>query len=132
MTAKQKVAMYEAIEEHGKKLLAMFPNAKEKDPVRLCKRLRVYEGKVRQGLHLINTFGTVTWVDLGNKYINQGVDGANRLLGTKEEISYDEYGPHYLICDDGPDHWMYVAPDLSPTGEYTNGITGYAVKRGTQ
>lgn len=39
MTAKQ----LEAIRRHGNRLLAIFPNAKERDPVKLCKKLRALE-----------------------------------------------------------------------------------------
>lgn len=38
-----KTAMYERIATHGKKLLAIFPDAAERDPVKLCKRLRKLE-----------------------------------------------------------------------------------------
>lgn len=33
----------QAIEKHGRQLLAIFPEALEKDPVKLCKRLRRLE-----------------------------------------------------------------------------------------
>lgn len=36
-------AMYERIRKHGLQLLAIFPKATERDPVKLCKRLRQYE-----------------------------------------------------------------------------------------
>lgn len=39
MTAEQLTA----IERHGRRLLAIFPNAAEKDPVKLCKKLRRLE-----------------------------------------------------------------------------------------
>ncbi len=39
MTATQE----SAIERHGRQLLAIFPNAKERDPVKLCKKLRRLE-----------------------------------------------------------------------------------------
>ncbi len=41
MTTKQE----SAIAKHGRKLLAIFPNAKEQDPVKLCKKLRRLEAK---------------------------------------------------------------------------------------
>jgi hypothetical protein len=37
--------MYERIEAHGRQLLAIFPRATERDPVKLCKRLRQLEAK---------------------------------------------------------------------------------------
>ena len=39
------VRQYEAIEAHGRNLLALFPNAIERDPVALCKKLRRLEAK---------------------------------------------------------------------------------------
>lgn len=41
MTPKQR----EAIERHGNNLLAIFPDAAERDPVELCKRLRRLEAR---------------------------------------------------------------------------------------
>ena len=47
--------MYENINKHGEKLLKIFPDAKQKDPVKLCKSLRRYEGKAeRVSLALCN------------------------------------------------------------------------------
>jgi hypothetical protein len=37
--------MMDRINNHGLALLALFPNAKERDPVSLCKKLRRLEGK---------------------------------------------------------------------------------------
>lgn len=34
-----------AIEQHGRNLLAIFPDASERDPVKLCKKLRRLEAK---------------------------------------------------------------------------------------
>ena len=39
MTTKRE-RMYARIEQHGQNLLAIFPNAMERDPVKLCKKLR--------------------------------------------------------------------------------------------
>lgn len=41
-------AMYERIQRHGQNLLAIFPNATERDPVKLCKRLRQIEAKAKR------------------------------------------------------------------------------------
>jgi hypothetical protein len=46
MTKTQKTKMYEEIEKHGKNLLVIFPNAIEKDPVKLCKKLLRLENKL--------------------------------------------------------------------------------------
>jgi hypothetical protein len=45
-TKKQRQA--EQIKAHGENLLAIFPNATEKDPVTLCKKLRRLETKARR------------------------------------------------------------------------------------
>lgn len=38
-------AQLSAIEQHGRNLLAIFPNATERDPVKLCKKLRRIEAE---------------------------------------------------------------------------------------
>ena len=38
----------EAVTKHGQNLLAIFPNAREKDPVKLCKRLRRLERRAAE------------------------------------------------------------------------------------
>lgn len=40
-----KAKQLEQIEAHGRNLLAIFPNATERDPVKLCKKLRRLEGE---------------------------------------------------------------------------------------
>jgi hypothetical protein len=46
MKKADKAKMYQDIQKHGEKLLKIFPNAKQKDPVKLCKSLRTYERKI--------------------------------------------------------------------------------------
>ena len=48
MNTKQKAEMYAAIEQHGKNLLALFPDAKIKEPIALCKALRRLEVKAHK------------------------------------------------------------------------------------
>lgn len=43
MNAKQKASMYDRIERHGRCLIAVFYHATERDPVKLCKKLRTLE-----------------------------------------------------------------------------------------
>ena len=45
MKQEQKKQMYQDIAQHGTNLLGIFPNAKEQEPVKLCKKLRRYENK---------------------------------------------------------------------------------------
>ncbi len=55
MTATKRQAMLERIEQHGRNLLAIFPEATERDPVKLCKRLRRLEREAAAvGLRLSN------------------------------------------------------------------------------
>lgn len=54
MTTKQR----DAIERHGRKLLAIFPDATERDPVELCRKLRRLEAKAhRAAVDLCNIGG---------------------------------------------------------------------------
>lgn len=43
MTTTTRQRMHERIRHHGEQLLAIFPNATERDPVKLCKKLRRLE-----------------------------------------------------------------------------------------
>lgn len=43
--ANRRAAMLNRIEQHGRHLLTIFPNATERDPVKLCKRLRRLEAQ---------------------------------------------------------------------------------------
>lgn len=45
LTTKNRTAMYDRIRQHGENLLAIFPRAKVRDPVTLCKRLRRLEAQ---------------------------------------------------------------------------------------
>lgn len=47
--------MYARIAQHGQNLLAIFPDASERDPVKLCKKLRKLETVAAAiGLQLCN------------------------------------------------------------------------------
>jgi hypothetical protein len=46
MKKADKAEMYEKIRKHGETLLKLFPDAKQQDPVKLCKSLRQYERKI--------------------------------------------------------------------------------------
>ena len=43
MKKSQHEAMYQQIEKHGRDLLKIYPEAKERDPVKLCKKLHRIE-----------------------------------------------------------------------------------------
>ena len=44
----KKQRQYEQIKAHGENLLHLFPNATERDPIALCKKLRRLEAKARR------------------------------------------------------------------------------------
>ena len=51
----KKQRQYEQIKAHGENLLAIFPNATERDPIALCKKLRRMEAKAQEiALRLCN------------------------------------------------------------------------------
>lgn len=55
MATTKKERLHEAIEKHGRQLLAIFPMATEQDPIELCRRLRRLESKgAALGLRLCN------------------------------------------------------------------------------
>lgn len=68
----KKERMYQRIAEHGRRLLVLFPDALEHDPVRLCKRLRRFQTQI----------DSVT-VDLCNGAISR--DEGNELLDDYHE-----------------------------------------------
>ncbi len=86
-TTTKREAMLDRIRKHGQNLLAIFPRAKERDPVKLCKMLRRLEAQGNAiGLRLCN----------GPEYAEGEADAdaaellarVNRLLG-----NFNEYQP---------------------------------------
>jgi hypothetical protein len=48
MKKSKRALMYEQTTKHGINLLGLFPDAAETDPVLLCKKLRILEGKAER------------------------------------------------------------------------------------
>ena len=48
MTHAQRTRMYEQIKRHGEQLQAIFPAARDMDPIKLCKKLRRLESKAHR------------------------------------------------------------------------------------
>jgi hypothetical protein len=71
MTKKQKIDMYAKIERHGRDLLALFPNAKITDPVKLCKALRRLEVQAHKAAE--NWCNGIDCGPDGNKQYNAGL-----------------------------------------------------------
>lgn len=120
MNTKQRKSMYAAIESHGKQLLAIFPSAKERDPVALCKRLRRYEtrannaavkycnGEIESGAWEAESVRTATAVNalLGDDRV--WVNGDPRGYALKIDLADGEQ----LHRDWGG--YGIIAPDLTP------------------
>ena len=69
------------IEAHGRNLLAIFPNATEQDPVRLCKRLRRLEAQgAAIGLRMCNGPEYPT-EDAADEETEAVLEKVRRLLG---------------------------------------------------
>jgi hypothetical protein len=91
-TAKR-TAMYERIGRHGKQLLAIFPNAIERDPVKLCKKLRKLEIAANK-LATDNCNGDGDYQQ-NNEYLGKIEDTVSHLLGIKSATNE----PLYLNTD---------------------------------
>ncbi len=79
MTNAQKEKMYQDIEQHGTNLLGIFPNAKEQEPVKLCKKLRRLENlAANMALDLCNGIMTQHMSDIEHDSIKAKVI---KLLG---------------------------------------------------
>lgn len=80
MTATQ----LDAIEKHGRQLLAIFPNARESDPVKLCKKLRRLEAQAAAvALRLCN--GPEYADGEADKLTDAILANVNKLLGNVRE-----------------------------------------------
>ena len=79
MTNAQKEKMYQDIEQHGQNLLAIFPNSKEQETVKLCKKLRRLENLAsNMALDLCNGIMTQHMADIEHDSIKAKVI---KLLG---------------------------------------------------
>jgi hypothetical protein len=118
-TQTEKVEMYNRIEQHGRDLLTMFPNATIADPVKLCKRLRRAEADAgRLAVDWCNgVIDETTWETVSERIR----DRVNRILGTdRVRINGDPRGyalkvdlapGEHLLTDWGG--YGIIAPDLS-------------------
>lgn len=83
MTNEQKEKMYQDIEQHGTNLLGIFPNAKEQEPVKLCKALHLYESKA--ALIALNLCNGVFEIDEQLPELDSIKAKVINLLGTPAE-----------------------------------------------
>lgn len=119
MNAKKHAEMMERIERHGKQLLAIFPQAKEQDPVKLCKRLRRLELEAEQMAvaYCNGEIETDKWEAISGKMASI----VNDLLGTSRvwvngdprgyALKIDLAGGEVLHRDMGG--YGIIAPDLT-------------------
>lgn len=73
----------ERIRKHGLQLLAIFPNAKEADPVKLCKKLRRLELKANQAA--VDLCNVPNYQDKADAIFEDVGAKVNDLLGNKRE-----------------------------------------------
>lgn len=77
--------MYARIEQHGRNLLAIFPNATERDPVKLCKELLKLETFAAAiGLQLCN--GPELQQEDADKRVEAVLSKASKLLGNASDV----------------------------------------------
>jgi hypothetical protein len=126
MKKAEKEAMYDNIQRHGEALLELFPEARERRPIELCKSLRRLERKASDLRNSSDKYGG--WLKV--------VRSVERLLG-KDRCQYyglfvehsPERGPYMLKLENKTrfsqlptDAWGcgLVAPDFSPDQQWTN------------
>jgi hypothetical protein len=81
----KKQRQMKAIERHGLNLLAIFPNATERDPVKLCKKLRALEKRGEAvGLRLCNGPEYPNGYADADKITDAILDKVNALLKFRE------------------------------------------------
>lgn len=75
----------EAVRKHGQQLLAIFPNAVEREPIELCKRLRRLEGEATR--HALRLCNGPEWESEEAREADKEriLDKVNRLLGNVHE-----------------------------------------------
>ena len=85
-TTTKRETMYDAIADHGRNLLAIFPNATERDPVALCKKLRALESRAAAvALRLCNGPEYPGGEDAVDKITDAILASVNKLLGNVNE-----------------------------------------------
>lgn len=115
----KKERMYQRITEHGRQLLAVFPDAAERDPIALCRKLRRWESIASRGAvdACNNQIGLDAWPSIERRVLSK----VNALLGTERVwINSDPRG-YSLKVDLTPGENLYtdwgglgiIAPDLS-------------------
>ena len=116
--------MYKRIEDHGKNLLRIFPEATEKDAIKLCKKLFRLERKANNLAtdYCNGIINTDEWPELtrpilkkvndilGNKTVPIFINGDARGYALKIEDSYVRKHGLYIQRDMGG-HGL-IAPDL--------------------
>ena len=113
--------MYARIRKHGENLIIMYPNTQIKDPIALCKRLRILEGKAHK---ITEDYcnGILENHDEIDEKLDKILMKARDLLGTQNPsifINRDPRGyalkieePHGLKSRDWGGYGI-LAPDLS-------------------
>lgn len=91
-------AQLEAIRKHGQNLLAIFPNATEKDPVKLCKKLRRLEAQAAAiALRLCN--GPEYPEGKADELTGAIIDKVDVLLGNEYTLNSPKRVPVFINRD---------------------------------
>ena len=129
MTTTKRESMNAAILAHGKKLLRIFTEATERDPVKLCRQVRRLESRGGEFAIMLCNGPTIGTEDEQEAVKAKILDDLDKLLGWREAdvpvfLNLDPRG-HALKIDD---EWMrasgallhtdwggygIIAPDLS-------------------
>ena len=131
-TTTKRETMLDRIRKHGEQLLAIFPNAKERDPVKLCKGLRRLEleankaatdlcnipnyqekadaifSKVSEAV--TNLLGNVEHTNTPNVFINRDPRGYSLKISSEYTRAFD------LPINRDMGGYGIIAPDLTEGG----------------
>ena len=119
----------EAVTKHGEQLLAIFPNATERDPVALCKKLRRIENSAHR---FAEDFCNGLIQPCEDSDIDAGVD---RILARVEKVlkqsesgapvfvNLDPRGYALKICDD----WMRANHGRPEVARLHQDLGGYGI-----
>lgn len=112
-------AMYARIEAHGRQLLAIFPGAKDQEPLSLCRKVRRLEQQAnsRAVAYCNGDIETANWETISQKIARR----ANDLLGTDRVWVNGDPRGYALKIDLRPGEALHrdwggygiIAPDLS-------------------
>lgn len=102
----------EAVKTHGQRLLAIFPNASEQDPVALCKKLRRVETKAHRATTCLCNTNTLDLMELSPWHYKHGFEQATE----EEQDAFFEKIKARLVKLLGPEAGELVHINRDPRG----------------